>query len=510
MEPVPDIPSDASESFEQVETDPIPAMTTRPAVTFAAPPVPNTNPPKPLMGGLSVGGTETFAWTGGTPNVAWTGLATSATTRGPGPYCIRTGRPADVTKNLTIRVAPPAIKFSKADPAYDFTLFCEDTLKHLVRTGMDSIMFVASLSDPTLMVNVVRDHEQVTLSHVTIESQRLQARFDAYDLENDNDAKEYLESAIDLALRTDLRLRQEPGDSAAITWMRILRLVYDGSVERFNRKKDLLKSMTPLTEPGENVDAYSGKIRRICLDLEQAHQFDWNLTLYIAKAFTQVSVEGFRITWHAKKNAIDEALNECRFLNPDAIRKVMVSKGLHYTTMLTDAEEMYRSLLHNGEWAPAKVVTDPQQAPGAYLADMNSEAFNALVQATVDQRMAATKCYNCDKLGHLANNCPDPKKERGQRDKTKDHWKFEKPAEGEATTKTVTNNGSSRVFHWCQKCRSARGNWTTSHQESAHHGGRSARAPAAPEAPAPPAAATPAPAANLAWVGDGLGILSHF
>jgi Zinc knuckle len=292
--------------------------------------------------------------------------------------------------------------------------------------------------------------------------------------------------------------------------MRILRLVYDGSVERFNRKKDLLKSMTPLTEPGENVDAYSGKIRRICLDLEQAHQFDWNLTLYIAKAFTQVSVEGFRITWHAKKNAIDEALNECRFLSPDAIRKVMVSKGLHYTTMLTDAEEMYRSLLHNGEWAPAKVVTDPQQAPGAYLADMNSEAFNALVQATVDQRMAATKCYNCDKLGHLANNCPDPKKERDQRDKTKDHWKFKKPAEGEPTTKTVTNNGSSRVFHWCQKCRSARGNWTTSHQESGHHGGRGARAPAAPEAPAPPAAATPAPAANLAWVGDGLGILSHF
>jgi hypothetical protein len=159
------------------------------------------------MGGLSVGGTETFAWTGGTPNVAWTGLATSATTRGPGPYCIRTGRPADVTKNLTIRAATPAIKFSKADPAYDFTLFCEDTLKHLVRTGMDTIMFVASLSDPTLMVNVVRDHEQVTLSHVTIESQRLQERFDAYDLENDNDAKEYLESAIDLALRTDLRLR---------------------------------------------------------------------------------------------------------------------------------------------------------------------------------------------------------------------------------------------------------------------------------------------------------------
>jgi hypothetical protein len=61
--------------------------------------------------------------------------------------------------------------------------------------------------------------------------------------------------------------------------MCILSLVHNKSIERFNRLKDLLKSLTTLTEPGENVHAYSGKVRSICMDLEQAHQFDWNLTL---------------------------------------------------------------------------------------------------------------------------------------------------------------------------------------------------------------------------------------
>jgi Zinc knuckle len=501
------ITTDASESFEQVETEPTPAMATLPTVTTTvAPPASNTHPPKPKMGGLSVGGAEIFAWTGGKPNATWTGLADPTTDESPGANCVRTGRPADVSKNWNLRVTPPATKFSKTDATYDFTMFCDDTLNHFDRSGMDTIMFVASLGDPTLMVSVIHDHEQVTLSHVTAESERLQPFFDNYDRKNDKDAKQYLESAVDLALRAELRLRQEPGDSAAITWMRILRLVYDGSVERFNRKKDLLKSLTPLTEPGENVHAYSGKVRRICMDLEQAHQFDWNLTLYIAKAFTQVSVEGFRIIWHAKKGAIDEALNECRFLTPDAIRRVMVSKGLHYTTLLTHAEEMYRSLLHNGEWPPAKVVTDPQQAPGAYLANMDQEAFNALVQSAVDQRMGAAKCYNCDKVGHAAKNCPDPKKEKPPGDQT--NWRNKKPESGAALTKTV--NG--RTFHWCGKCNKGKGTWTGTHEGSAHKG-RSPGAPDVPVAqPAPvvPPAPTPAPAANFALVGDGLGILSHF
>ena len=92
-------------------------------------------------------------------------------------------------------------------------------LNSQVCTGMDSIMYVKSLSDDTNMVNVIKDFEQVTLSHVLDESEYYNNKFDSYDLDNDTTARLYPESTLDPSLLKELDLRQEPGDSAAVTWL---------------------------------------------------------------------------------------------------------------------------------------------------------------------------------------------------------------------------------------------------------------------------------------------------
>ena len=134
--------------------------------------------------------------------------------------------------------------------------------------------------------------------------------------------------------------------------MRILCLVSSGSVERFNRKnKDELKQLSPIKEPGESVSLYANKIRRICRELENAHQFEWVLVLAIIKALCQVSVESFRAIWHPKRLYLDSALSDSAYLSKDSAKRFIVKKGFHYTAILDLAEEAYRSLLDNGDWS---------------------------------------------------------------------------------------------------------------------------------------------------------------
>ena len=160
--------------------------------------------------------------------------------------CSSPTKSSDQSRNWNYRTAPPLILFKKDGKDLDLYSYGVKVLAHLELTGMDSTMYVKSLSDGTNMVNVIKHFEQVTLSHVLDKSEYYKNKFDSYDQDNDTAARLYLESTLDPSLLKELDLRQEPGDSAAVTWMRILRLVSSGSVERFNQKKEELKQLSPI------------------------------------------------------------------------------------------------------------------------------------------------------------------------------------------------------------------------------------------------------------------------
>jgi hypothetical protein len=103
------------------------------------------------------------------------------------------------------------------------------------------------------------DHDQVTLKHVMAESVKCLPLFHVYDKDNDKSAHLYLESALHPTLYKELDLCQMSTDSACTTWMRILHLCSNGSIEKYNHMKDELKSLSPLKEPGENVELYCTK-----------------------------------------------------------------------------------------------------------------------------------------------------------------------------------------------------------------------------------------------------------
>jgi len=271
--------------------------------------------------------------------------------------------------------------------------------------------------------------------------------------------------------------------------MRILRLISSGSVERFNRKKDELKQLSPIMEAGESVSLYANKIRRICCELENAHHFEWVLVLAIIKALCQVSVESFRDIWHPQRLDLDSALSDSAYLSKDSAKKFMIKKGFHYTAILDLAEEAYRSLLDNGDLSPCQHCKGHPTGPFPFYAGMDQASFNALVQAAI-----------AAKPGGDTPGVPPPK----PTDPKKHNWREVAPKPGEPTVKVFGDNS----FNFCNKCCKGLGLWTSTHLGSTHDGKPpNAVAAASPAAPTPvPVIEAPVISANLAGVNDGFGI----
>jgi Zinc knuckle len=356
----------------------------------------------PLMGGISNGD----PFTGGKPKILWKGLQELK----PTPYsllCLRPKSNNNALKAMLYIIEAPKDLFKKGG---DLSEFAEERARHFEKTGLDTIMFLPSQADPSKMVNVLTDYDQVTLQHIIEVGAVYKEWWDEYDTQNDRMAIEALEASLDGDLAREIRIRKEPSDTAAMIWMRILSLCQDGSIERYNRMKDQVKSLTPTKEPGEDVIAYATKVRKICHSLVQARQFEFILILAIVKALCSVTVDSFRSYYLQVRNKVDDALKEIGFKTKEAAITRMRELKLDHTSILDEAEARYRSLLDNDEWDPAKMVKDLEKAPSAFLGNLTVEQFNTLVQNAVAARTApgatTRTCYVCGQPGHLANACP--------------------------------------------------------------------------------------------------------
>ena len=182
-------------------------------------------PDKPIMGNIIEFNKDEFvAFTGGKPNADWTGLDQPAT-KPHTPNCIRSTYVSNQTKDWNRRTEAPEQKFKKDDESFSLRQFELLTLAHFEDKGMDTIMYVPSILDPTKLVNIITEYEQVSLKHVQAKAAELQTKWDEYDAENDRAALIYLKRSLDPSLQRDLLEDTMTRDTAAVFWMRILRWI---------------------------------------------------------------------------------------------------------------------------------------------------------------------------------------------------------------------------------------------------------------------------------------------
>jgi hypothetical protein len=188
------------------------------------------------------------AYTGGKPKPDWSGLVDA-----PKCHNVNCERPSsnyERRKAYNKRSEPTDSDktFKKGDDSFDLRAFALSMESHAKKHGLDTIVYVPSMTDPSVCVTVLTQYEQVTPEHVTSQLKLLQPKYDDYDNDNVDALRQYLIARLDAGLlkQVSLRIGESHMDDThpAELWMQIVRLVLDVSTERYNRLNATLKTIT--------------------------------------------------------------------------------------------------------------------------------------------------------------------------------------------------------------------------------------------------------------------------
>lgn len=323
------------------------------------------DPPIPIMGGLLLPNNRGFRipYTGGEPLPDWTGLAGAALHHGS-PNCNRPTDPDAAAKSWNLRIAEPKHLLKRNDPEFGITELSGQVRFHTKQFGLDTVMYVPSRANAARpAVNLITSNDQVTLEHVILSSNLYcTASRDEYDIVNDAAMQIYLQNCLDIPLKSMLALYIHEEDTAATTWMRIVKSIHDTSVNLYRQLKIDVTKLTPLNEPGQDIKEYTIKVRKIFEELTSARHFTWDLMVPVLRALEQVSVVKFTGFIPQIEENVNAGIMETAFMLPDAASTYMRDHGIHWETVLEQMETRYESLFSSSSWEPSNFGKGSPQA----------------------------------------------------------------------------------------------------------------------------------------------------
>ena len=234
-------------------------------------------PPKPRFGDVVEVSHENWAaWTGGEPKPDWSGLAN------PNPKAIRPNQYransiSGQAKSQVYRVAGLEDKFSRTS---DLQTFERKVMKHLIQHGLDTITYLVDPTDKTKVVSVIEHHAKFTVKAGSVSGNMLMSTmYDGYDLENVQDAKDFLTNSLDSDLEKQLNQNCKDDDSFVAWWLELIHIVKTVSFDRFDAIKDRLKARKPSDYAGEDIESLVTDYLSDWKELHSAGLYDQSLTL---------------------------------------------------------------------------------------------------------------------------------------------------------------------------------------------------------------------------------------
>jgi hypothetical protein len=192
-----------------------------------------------------------------------------------------------------------------------------------------------------------------------------------------------------------------------------------------------------------------------------------------------VSTERFKAHYLGLGIPLAAAISDVVYVPAEAKENYMHVKGFGVLDVVERATRSYNELKSGGRWIADTVIKDLTGAVDMNQAEVptpsGSKSVEAMITDAVTGAVATAmsrfnpNCYNCDKPGHRAIDCPTKgaaKSGGASNPKSASAWRYIGPTNG---ITTVTKEGIP--YHWCKKCLGGRGHWTTTHTGDAHRRG---------------------------------------
>jgi hypothetical protein len=460
-------------------------------------------PSNPIMGTTeeTYPGSDNFYYAfGGEPLSDWTGIK-DPDSRLISDMCCRPTDRVSGQKGTIARQKGLDTKYSQSVKLSDFQ---KKIWTHLKDYGLDTIAYLPDpQADPSSkeVLSVITHHARFTgnMEKSMTASQSIKKKYDSWDLRHDNEASKFLMNSLDDTIKEGFEAFQDEGDSFTATWLKLIHYLITTSAKTYDALKDQIRKKRPQQYSGQNISKLSQDYLALAKELENAGHFDSSLVLSMVDGFlgAQKDTTG---TFHHEMNTlrvkVDNLVTETVFMTKDEQKKAFTKERVTYSDVNMRAVKVYRDLVHHNRWEPAKLPRD-QQSPASNLVNL-ATMTKAQIMMIVNNMKGSNdpksverdanggkkfqgKCYNCGEMGHMANDCHKPKRNKGERKtnhesrndngirKNRRHqgmarWKLEKPKSGEKEEKTV----EGKKYYWCAKCN----NWTPTHNTSQHTGGR--------------------------------------
>lgn len=462
--------------------------TSTPVVPTTVPPPapqPRPRPSDPLMGTTeeTYPGSGSFYYAfGGAPSVDWSKIG-NLSSRLLTDLCYRSLDPVSGQKSALYRTKGLEKKFEKGEKLSDFQ---KKVWKHLRDYGLDTISYLPDPKDPSKVQTAVLYHARFTgdLDKAIVSCKNFRQSFDTWDKKNDYEARQFLLNSLSDTIKEGFETFNDDEDSFAATWLKLVHYLVTTTSKTYDKMKEQIRSKRPQQYPAQDIEKMAKDYLQLAKEMDNAGHYTHGLTLNMVDGFLSASKDS-KGTFHHELNTLRSRVSkkeqETIFLSADEQAKSFARDGLGYKDVCLVSVKLYNELLSNNSWEPAKLPKDRHAPASALLTKAqvltlienagrsgsgSSDKKKGYNNSGSDGEKSKGNCYNCGEPGHMAKECPKPKKTpdqaRAVRHKSMSKWKLTAPGSGESHTKTV--NG--RVFKWCGKC----SNWTTTHDTQGHTG----------------------------------------
>ena len=424
-------------------------------------------PPTPIMGGLVLSNKTWEPWVGGKPNFDWSGLVDEAP-RVPLPTQLRplgSKAASSMIKRSESIFDDTKSKFKTKD---DLDFFCRGLHQFFKTHGLDTVTYRTDPQDSTNMVSILTHYSCLSRATVNKQTAWMKNKYDAYDLQNDNSAKQSFLNSLQDALKKDIQIKTKPDDLFVDVFVVFIENERPVSHDLFQSMERKVLALHISQFAGANVKLMASAARETIQELVRARMWDSLKNSSLCRIFAVASPGNAEYS-----NPMYSLLNKVKTESMEIIHLTNVQKLQHmidnkvsHDNILDTATDLYNEQTIDGLIRWPALINVRDKSPIANLSQMQDRG-NGNSWKFVKKRKSSFKNRNSNwKNGGSGKGNFNPRKSKDR------ELKHTPPSTTDKPSKTV--NGQpvfvkelfGRHHEWCAKCK----RWTTTHNTATHIG----------------------------------------